>query len=118
MKHPFLLCVAALFISSLAGITKEPVPYIGEWSNGRGETLVITAKTIQFIDNKAVPYVDVTEEGEDSYTLELKPSGEMNYLSKFMVFKLKGEEEMASEGYDSMEENAEYVSTATWYRDK
>ena len=35
-------------------------PYVGEWSNGRGDTLVITGSTIKFGRDKAVPYRDVT----------------------------------------------------------
>src|SRR6266403_1574488 len=34
--------------------------YVGEWSNGRGETLVITGSTIKFGSDRAVPYRDVT----------------------------------------------------------
>ena len=60
-RHAALL----LAVSLLAGLTvyageKWKDPYIGEWSNGRGDTLVITSNTIRFGNDKAVNYHDIT----------------------------------------------------------
>lgn len=118
MKNTVLILLLGLLASVVGATAKDKAPYIGEWSNGRGETLIITATTIQFIDNKPVPYTDITEEGEASFTLQLNASGKLNYLSKFMQFTIAGKEEMKSEGYDSADDDAESVSQATWFRDK
>ena len=49
----------------------EELPYLGSWSNGRGETLVITAKMIRFGENRALPYKDVTR-ATDGAAFELQ----------------------------------------------
>ena len=52
----------------------EELPYLGSWSNGRGETLVITAKTIRFGENRALPYKDITR-ATDGSMFELQITG-------------------------------------------
>ena len=54
-----------LFAASAARAAEDP-PYLGNWSNGRGETLVVTEKTIRFADDRAVPYRDVTRATDGS----------------------------------------------------
>ena len=110
----FLFCM-------LAGMgTAEPTvaqPYIGQWSNGRGEPLIITSTTIKFGNDAPVPYRDVTRASDGkSFTLQLAAKGKLNYLSPFMRFTLKNRAEMSSEGADTF--NGEMTSSATWFRDK
>src|SRR6267142_1128369 len=62
-----------------------PESYVGEWSNGRGETLVITGSTIKFGSDRAVPYRDVTRvtNGRE-FHLEITSEARLNYLTKFL----------------------------------
>src|SRR4051794_36188518 len=97
MKHKSpiltLLLILAALTSSFALAGEKP-DYIGEWSNGRGETLTITAKTIQFADNKPVPYRDITR-GSDgsSFQLEITATGSVNaFPGKFLEVSIDGEE--------------------------
>jgi hypothetical protein len=72
--------IAAVCILS-AGVLSaaDEMPYLGEWSNGRGETLVITEKTIQFGEDRAVPYRDVTRATDGaSFELQITARGEVN----------------------------------------
>jgi hypothetical protein len=70
-----LRLVASAFLVAASSVRADPPPYIGQWSNGRGETMKITAKTIQFADNKPIPFRDLTEarsENADERTFELQ----------------------------------------------
>jgi hypothetical protein len=69
----------------------EPLPYLGKWSNGRGETLAITAKTIQFASDKPVTYSDVTKatNGQE-FNLEVTSEGKLNYLTKYLHLNGRG----------------------------
>ncbi len=66
-----LLLVALLFLAAGNARAAEDQPYLGRWSNGRGETLVVTEKTIRFGDDRALPYRDVTR-ATDGATFELQ----------------------------------------------
>ena len=57
---------ALLVFAAPASRSADELPYLGTWSNGRGETLVITAKTIRFGENRALPYKDVTRTTDGS----------------------------------------------------
>jgi hypothetical protein len=51
-------------------------PYIGEWSNMRGETLVITSTDIQFLNDKPVSYRAIPRATEDSsFKLQITARG-------------------------------------------
>ena len=100
----------------------EPRPYLGEWSNGRGETLTITAKTIQFADNHPVSYRDVTRDSEDeTYELQITARGEINaFPGKTLVISCE-KDSMEMTGYashDAYVHDEEPMSVVTWYRDK
>jgi len=112
----FLLLFSLVAAVGIAGPTAAQ-PYIGEWSNGRGEPLTITASTIKFGNDKPVAYQDVTRASDGkSFTLQLTAKGKLNYLSPFMRLTLNGKQEMSSEGADTF--NGEMTSSAKWYRDK
>ena len=100
-------------------------PYAGEWSNGRGETLVITGSTIKFGRDKAVSYRDVTRvtNGRE-FHLEITSEAKLNYLTKFLHISFgdgnkTGEMKMTL--YNSrkdMEDGENSQGEATWDRDK
>ena len=101
------------------------LPYIGQWSNGRGETLVITSSTIRFASDKAVNYRDITRvtNGQE-FHLEITTEGKLNYLTKFIhLSTAEGDkpDEMKMTLYDTrkdMEDGENSQGEATWYRDK
>ena len=100
-------------------------PYAGEWSNGRGETLVITGSTIKFGNDKAVNYRDVTRvtNGRE-FHLEITTDAKLNYLTKFLHISLgdgNKTDEMKMTLYNSrkdMEDGENAQGEATWDRDK
>ena len=103
----------------------KPLPYIGKWSNGRGDTLAITASTIRFGSDKAVNYRDVTKatNGQE-FDLEVVSLGKLNYLTKYLHISTgEGDkpDEMKMTLYDSrkdMEDGENSQGEATWYRDE
>jgi len=102
-----------------------PEPYVGEWSNGRGETLVITGSTIKFGNDKAVSYRDVTRvtNGRE-FHLEITTDAKLNYLTKFVHISFgdgNKTDEMKMTLYNSrkdMEDGENSQGEATWDRDK
>jgi len=55
----------------------DVLPYVGSWSNGRGEILTITKTTLQFGDDRPVLYRDVTRvtDGTTYFELLITTSG-------------------------------------------
>lgn len=126
IRHAALL----LAVTLLAGLTtytrtKWKDPYIGEWSDGHGETLIITSRNIKFGNDKAVSYHDITRvTDEKEFKLQITTEGELNYLTKFIHVSI-GEGDKADEMkvtlYDSrkdLEAGENSQGEATWYRDK
>lgn len=125
MKTRHVSILFAVFL--LAGLTayagKWKDPYVGAWSNGRGDTLVITTSTIRFGRDKSVNYRDITRvtDGRE-FNLQITTAGELNYLTKFLhVSMAEKSDEMKITLYDSLKdmqagENSQ--GEATWYRDK
>lgn len=103
----------------------KPLPYVGSWSNGRGDTLAITANTIRFASDKAVNYRDVTKatNGQE-FNLEVVSPGKLNYLTKCLHISTgEGDkpDQMKMTLYDSrqdMEDGENSQGEATWYRDE
>ena len=128
MKSRYVTCLVA--ISLLAGLTSYAAtkwrdPYIGEWSNARGDTLVITTGTIKFGNDKAVSYHDITRvTNEKEFNLQVTTESEVNYLTKFLHVSLgEGDksEEMKMTLYNSrkdMQAGENSQGEATWYRYK
>jgi hypothetical protein len=121
MKLPSLLLAAVLqLLISSASATGE-APYIGEWSNGRGETLTITDKTIQFGEDKPVPYRDVTRASDGSeFELQITARGDVNgFAGKTLAITVDGDT-MDMIGYLSHEDYMEETNPqqiVTWERD-
>ncbi len=116
---------SALFALSLVALTvvmgAEPVPYLGEWSNGRGETLVVTRTTLQFANDKPVPYRDVTRATEgQTFELMITASGPVNAFSGKTIGLSCKEKSMTMTTFAShsayMQEN-EPRSVVTWFKD-
>jgi hypothetical protein len=123
----FLLSAVALgWGASPSRAVSVPTPtYVGKWSNGRGDTLAITATTIRFANDKPVKYRDVTKVTNGSeFHLEITSEEKLNYLTKFLSLSMgEGEKpaEMKMTLYDSykdMVDGANSQGEATWYRDK
>jgi hypothetical protein len=106
----------------LAAFAAEEQPYLGHWSNGRGETLVITGSTIQFADNKPVSYRDVTHatNGED-FELLITAAGKVNAFPGKTLGLHCESDSIEMTGYashaDYMEEK-EPQSRVTWFKDE
>ena len=100
-------------------------PYVGEWSNGRGDILVITGSTIRFGNDKAVNYRDITRvtNGRE-FDLQITTQGNLNYLTKYLHISFgDGDktDEMKMTLYESlkdMHDGANSQGEATWDRDK
>jgi hypothetical protein len=100
---------------------EEDLSYIGNWSNGRGETLVITEKTLKFGDDRAVSYRDITRATDGStYELQITTKGEINaFPGKIVGLSLENDsmqmKVFASHG-DYMQDTKP-LSVVTWYKD-
>ncbi|MEY2557188.1 MAG: hypothetical protein QOE34_613 [Verrucomicrobiota bacterium] len=97
------------------------LPYLGEWSNGRGEALVITAKILQFGEDKPLPYRDITRATDGQpFQLQITAAGQVNGMGKFLQVSCAGEKMRIvsyASGADLMhDENV--ASDVTWFRDK
>lgn len=117
-----LATVAALIVlAATAARGAEDLPYLGSWSNGRGETLVISAKTIRFGEDRAVGYKDITR-ATDGSTFELQITargGENAFGGNTLGVECDGDS-MKVTAYRS---HAEYMqeadpqSVVTWFKD-
>ena len=123
-SNPILALLGATFAIALLVLSAQAseLPYLGEWSNGRGETLVVTAKTIQLGKNKPVPYHDITRATDgETFHLQITAAGHVNaFNGKFLEVSCTGEKMRIvsyASGADLMQaENPE--SDVTWFRDK
>jgi hypothetical protein len=99
----------------------DELPYIGSWSNGRGETLVITEETLQFADDTPVPYRDITRATDgETFLLQITTGGNVNaFAEKFLGVSISSDS-MTITGYPSraayMEER-DAGSVVTWFKD-
>jgi hypothetical protein len=128
MKIPFPVRVALVFTVAFltlgkGGASAEP-PYIGEWSSGKGETLIITAETVQYgfkNDHKPIPYRDITKatDAKGPFQLLILVKGDTYYFQKYAWLTLTGSDEMKMERADSIEKYTKGdVSFQNWFRDK
>jgi hypothetical protein len=110
---------AAVAISSVRAA--EERPYLGEWSNGRGETLKLTPSTIQFGKDKPVAYRDVTRASDGSdFELQITSAGKVNaFPGKTLGLHCEGDT-MKMTGYAShtdFMQGGEVQMEVTWDRD-
>jgi hypothetical protein len=110
---------------SHAAVALVPAPakmsYIGRWSNGRGETLSITARTLRFASDRPVSYRDVTKVTDGNhFSIQITTRGKINYFSRFLALEI-GKSEMKMTQYNSYREMFDGENSqgeSTWYRDK
>ena len=111
--------------ASAGAVRRWHDPYVAEWSNGRGDTLVITSSTIKFGNDKPVPYHDVTRvtNGRE-FSLEITADTKLNYLTRFLHISFgDGDktDEMKMTLYNSrkdLDDGDNPQGEATWQRDK
>jgi len=125
MRTTILVSFCVLVLGVAVAIGAVTRPYVGDWSNGRGDTLRIKPSTIQFGSDKPVGYSDITRvtNGQE-FDLEISSRGKLNYLTRFIhisVAEGDKQDEMKATLYDSlkdMQDGQNSQGEATWYRDK
>lgn len=121
MRNALRLFLLLGLVATSAIAADEAPAYLGHWSNGRGETLVITAKTLRFGDDKPVPYRDVTRATDgENFELQITAQGEVNGFSGKTLALVLEEGSMHMIGYRS---HADYMEEknpqqdVTWEKD-
>ena len=116
-----LVIVALLSLAVRDARAAEDAPYLGSWSNGRGETLVITEKTIRFADNRALPYRDITRATDGSmFELQINAKAAANGFGGNTLGVECDGDSMKITAYES---HADYMqggepqSVVTWFKD-
>jgi hypothetical protein len=116
-----ILALLFLIVALSATRAEEAPLYLGSWSNGRGETLVITRKTMQFGDDRPFSFRDVTRVSDgESYELEITTRGEINGFAGKMLHLTFEKDAMQMTGYKSHAEfmqGGEVQMEVTWYKD-
>lgn len=115
--------VALLLLLSLLDVgASEAQPYLGSWSNGRGETLVITEKTVQFGSDKAVLYRDITRATDGaSFELQITAKGDVNgFGGKFLGITIEGDsmKMITYRSHGDYMGESDPQSEVTWFRDE
>ena len=124
VARPRVAFVACALLVMVAGAVTaaDDLPYLGSWSNGRGETLVITAKTIQFGDDRPLPYRDITRATDGSlFELQINARGVANGFGGNTLGVECERDSMKITAYAShaaymQEENPK--SVVTWHKDE
>lgn len=123
-KLRLLVIVAALAsgFCPTSGRAADDHAYIGEWSNGHGDTLVITATAMRFADNEPVPYRNITPAGDGNhYQVEITTHGPVNFFSeKFLALHCR-DDEMEMISYSSRADLLRAENSkmkVTWYKDE
>ena len=123
MSRTFAAALVALLLLATASRVSadDDALYLGSWSNGRGETLVITGKTIRFGSDRAVAYRDVTRVSDgESYELEITAPGKINAFPGKTLHLTFENDAMQMTGYKSHTEfmqGGEVQMEVTWYKD-
>ena len=116
-----LLALSLGLITATSFASDSELPYLGHWSNGRGETLTITAKTIAFAKNKPVTYRDISRATDGSdFQLQITTKSDDNWQAgKFLAVHCKSDEmSMVSYASDSdMMQDKDHMSEVTWFKD-
>ena len=115
-------CLAAVLVLTAATArAADDLPYIGSWSNGRGETLVITGKAIRFGDDRALPYRDITRATDgSSFELQINAKAAANGFGGNTLGVECDGDSMKITAYASHAaymQDGEPQSVVTWYKD-
>ncbi|MBD2771761.1 hypothetical protein [Iningainema tapete] len=101
-------------------VAQAAQPYVGEWSNGRGETMSMTSNTIKFGRDKKLAYKNITKVTDGNYfEIQITSPGKINYFSKYLALQVDGKQ-MKMTGYNSykdMKAAQNQGLQVTWYRD-
>jgi hypothetical protein len=115
------LFTAAGSINAVASSSPAGMPYIGRWSNGRGERLAVTKRTLKFNSDKSVTFRDVTKVTDGNhFSLQITSRGKLNYFTKFIALSLENDEMKMTlyDSYEDMFDGKNSQGESTWYRDK
>lgn len=117
-----IFLLSALWVFAASALLAAEPPYLGEWSNGRGDTLLITATTIRFASDKAVGYRDLTGATDGkSFVLQITTAGEVNFFAEKFLSVACGDDEMRMIGYKSLadlQRDKNPGSDVTWYKEE
>ncbi len=126
---PWAMAQAPQQLNNSFGVNSEipahaQLPYIGNWSNGRGDTISLTATKIRFANDRRLSYRDVTKVTDGQhFSLQITAPGKLNYFTKFLSLSM-GEGEKPGEmkitlydSYEDMFDGKNPQGEATWYRD-
>lgn len=130
-KNKFLICrffLIALFLLAFSAINfaqeSEPPAYLGNWSNGRGEQLIITDRTVKYGKNRTLNYRDITKASDGSFfNFQIINPGKENYFSKYVSLSINTEAnpaEMTIKNYNTLKDlvaDENEQGSATWYLD-
>ena len=99
---PTLVLLLLAWVVGSPRARAEALPYRGQWSNGRGETLVISAATLRFNRDRAVAYRDLTRATDGHrFELQITARGEVNGFSGKFLSVTCGRDEMRLVGFAS-----------------
>ena len=115
------LIAALALIGAAATALANEQPYAGSWSNGRGETLVVTKTTLQFGSDRPVRYQDLTRLADGgAFELRITSPGEINaFPGKTLLVEITGDS-MTMTAYESHAEllrGGAGKSRVIWQRD-
>ena len=118
-----ILLASLLFFSlSLAGaLAGDPhvVRYIGEWSNGRGEVLVVTADKFR-IGGRVSSYKEVARSSDERFFRFHVTSGGGGFDGRFVSIEV-GREEMKMRQYRTLADclaDRQVAAVTAWSRDR
>ncbi len=115
----FTLALFALTTGAFAGSAH---PYIGKWSNGRGETLEITRSTLRFLEDEAVGYRDITKVTDgNTFELHITDEGSVNGFSgKYLSVSCEGGQMKMTmfRTHADLFQDENLQGEVTWFKDK
>jgi len=115
------LIVCALFLGARFATAEDAQPYVGHWSNGRGETLVVTRNTLRFADDMPLKFRDVTRATDgSSFELLITTLGEENAFPGKTLSVVLEKDSMKITTYvshDDYMQDKDPQSIVTWFKD-
>jgi hypothetical protein len=107
------------FCFVVTAMCDEATPYVGVWSNIRGNVLKITKNTIQFQSDNPISYHDITRVTDGNFFhLELDVNDSTNFFQRYIYVEMKNAEEMSLQLFSSEEDHLSgKYSEGKWFRD-
>jgi hypothetical protein len=120
MKSFLSIVLTGLCLMACVDATaSQQAPYIGDWSNGRGETLLITGTTLKFGEDKPVRYKDVTKVTDNKrFAIQTLGDKKLNYFTKFLSFDVDGKEMKLTlySSYEDLFDGKNEQGNSAWFR--